>query len=223
VQLFHGVSDNRAGMLGYAEFLLRSGYNVLLMDARAHGASDGAMATYGWLERSDTRAVVDALEAAEKVRHLFALGESLGAAIALQSAAADSRIEAVVAEASFANLREVSFDYAGLGISHWLGRTLFRPAALTAIHSAEREGGFRFDDVSPERAVAARPFAVFLICGESDRRIPCRHAKRIFKSAMGPKSLWRVPGAGHSEALGRAPDEFGRRVLEFFREAALGE
>src|ERR1700690_3113144 len=47
VLLYHGVSDNRTGMLGYAEFLLRHGYSVAMMDSRAHGASGGDMATYG--------------------------------------------------------------------------------------------------------------------------------------------------------------------------------
>jgi predicted alpha/beta-fold hydrolase len=41
--------------------LLRPGYNVVMMDARAHGASEGPMATYGWLERNDSRAVVEVL------------------------------------------------------------------------------------------------------------------------------------------------------------------
>ena len=86
VLVFHGVADNRAGVTGQAELLLRAGYSVVMMDARAHGESGGAMATYGWLERNDTRAIVDALEASEHPAHLFALGESMGAGIALQSA-----------------------------------------------------------------------------------------------------------------------------------------
>src|ERR1700756_974174 len=61
VLLFHGVADNRVGVVGQAELLLRAGYSVAMMDARAHGASEGPMATYGWLERNDTRAIVDAL------------------------------------------------------------------------------------------------------------------------------------------------------------------
>ena len=116
VLLFHGVADNRVGVLGHAEFLLRAGYSVVMMDARAHGASGGPMATYGWLERTDTSAIIDALESSEHAKHIFALGESMGAGIVLQSAAADPRIEAVVAEASFANLREAAYDYAGLRI-----------------------------------------------------------------------------------------------------------
>jgi alpha-beta hydrolase superfamily lysophospholipase len=119
ILLFHGVADNRAGVLEPARVLLLAGYNVVMMDARAHGASEGAMATYGWIERNDTRAIVDVLEAAEHPRHLFALGESMGAGIALQSAAVEPRIEAVVAEASFANLREASYDYASGVIPGW--------------------------------------------------------------------------------------------------------
>ena len=45
VLLFHGVSDNRVGMIGQAEMLLRHGYSLVMMDARGHGASEGPMVT----------------------------------------------------------------------------------------------------------------------------------------------------------------------------------
>jgi uncharacterized protein len=218
VLLYHGVSDNRTGTLGYAEFLLRHGYSVVMMDSRAHGESGGAMCTYGWKERYDTVAVVNTLYATEHVKHLYALGVSMGAAIALQSAAVEPRIEAVSAEDPFANLREVSYDYAGLEISPLLGKTLFRPASMMAMHEAEKEGRFNADDVSPEKAVAARAFPVLLICGTNDRRIPCRHAVRIYHAAKGPKDLWEVDGAGHAAALGTAPAEYENRVVSFFEK-----
>src|SRR5713101_2803300 len=37
VILLHGLSDNRLGMIGYAELLLDHGFSVLMPDARAHG------------------------------------------------------------------------------------------------------------------------------------------------------------------------------------------
>jgi len=216
VLLFHGIVDNRAEMAPYADFLLRAGYGVVMMDARAQGTSDGTLATFGWKERWDTKNVIDALYASENPRNVFELGESMGAAIALQSAAVDPRIRAVVAEASFSSLREVSYDYAGLDLSPLLGRTLFRPASYFALRSAEEEGGFRAGDVSPSRAVAEVPFPVLLICGTSDKIIPCRHSEQIFRAAIGPKQLWIVPGAGHTGAFGTEPAEFRRRVLAFF-------
>ena len=257
VLLFHGVADNRVGVIGQSEFLLRAGYSVIMMDARGHGASEGSIATYGWLERNDTRAVVDALVSSEASRyekeqirsgkwkvlaedearpvtpphlklpppgspqpgtpaHVFALGESMGAGIALQSAAADPRIEAVVAEASFANLREAAYDYAGMRKAPWLGKTLLRPFTWTLLYRGEKLTGFPLAEVSPVKAVASRPFPVLLICDEKDEALPCRHTQMIYDAARGPKDLWVVPNAYHTAALGFYPEEFKRRVLSFF-------
>ena len=215
VLLFHGVSDNRTGMTGQAKLLLRHGYGVAMMDSRAHGESGGNMATYGWLERRDTVAIVNALEAAEEPRGIFALGSSMGAAIALQSAAVEPRIAGVVAESSFSDLREISFDYAGLHWSPWLGKTLFRPGTWTLISAAQQAGGFSVEDVSPERSVRSRPFPVLLICDGSDHIIPCRHTLRIYKAATGPKELWEVPHSEHASAVGTEPEEYETRVIGF--------
>jgi uncharacterized protein len=217
--LFHGVSDNRAGVLGAAELLLRHGFSVVMMDSRAHGASGGDMATYGWRERYDTVSIAKALYAGENVRHLFALGVSMGAAIALQSAAVEPRIEAVVAEDPFADLREVSYDYAGLRRWPLLGKTLFRPAAIFALRSMSEAGGFNPDNVSPVKDVVERPFAVLLICGTRDDTIPCRHAERIYTAVTGRKELWVVSGALHGSALGQDPAGYEKRVIAFFENA----
>jgi uncharacterized protein len=249
VLCFHGVADNRVGVIGQAHVLLRAGYSVVMMDARAHGASGGDIATYGWLERRDTKAIIDALIASELSRrginvqmqmpvpplapprspssppalepqpkpfHLFALGESMGAGLALQSAAYDPRIEAVVAEASFASLREASYDYAGLQKYPLLGKSLFAPGAWTMLYHGERLAGFPASEVSPEKAVAQRPFPVLLICDTADTTLPCRHSQQIYAAATGAKDLWVVPNAFHTAALGFQPDEFQRRVVSFF-------
>ena len=222
VLVFHGVADNRMGVLEHARILLLAGYDVVMMDARAHGASQGAMATYGWLERNDTRAIVNALEDAEHPRHLFALGESMGAGIALQSAALEPRIEAVVAEAAFASLREASYDYAGLRRSPLLGKTLFAPGTWTMIYHAEMLAHLPASEVAPEKAVAARAFPVLLICDGNDAALPCRHTQRIYNAARGPKQMWVVPGAFHTAALGYQPDEFRRRVVAFYDSVRNG-
>jgi uncharacterized protein len=215
ILLFHGVADNRMGTLSYAQMLLQHGYSVVMMDARGHGESEGSLVTYGWKERDDTHIIVDALLIAERPHCLFALGESMGAAIALQSTAIEPRIEGVIAESSFRNLREVTYDYAGLHWSPALGKTIFRPASMAAVRQMEKEGRFRAKDISPQRAAAMRAFPVLLICDGSDKTIPCRHSQAIYASAIGPKSLWKVPGAGHTGAFGKAPAEFERRVVAF--------
>lgn len=219
--VFHGVADNRYGVTEHARMLLKAGFSVVMMDQRAHGASGGAMATYGWLERKDTSAVIDQLEQGEHPQHLFALGNSMGAGIALQSAGADRRIEAVAAEAPFADLQEAAYDYAGLQRWPLLGKTLFAPGAWTVVYRGEKLAGFPASEVSPVRAVERRAFPLLLICDGADVVLPCRHAEKILRAATGPKELWRVPGALHTGAMGAAPEEFQRRVLVFFDQQRL--
>jgi pimeloyl-ACP methyl ester carboxylesterase len=81
VILLHGVADNRMGMIGYADLLLRHGYAVLLPDARRHGASGGELATYGIKEAGDIRRWYDWIEQTEAPRCIDGLGNSMGAAL----------------------------------------------------------------------------------------------------------------------------------------------
>lgn len=111
-------------------------------------------------------------------------------------------------------------DYAGLQKYPWLGKTLFAPGAWVMRARGQALAGFPSADVSPEKAVASRAFPVFLICDQKDKTLPCRHAERIYAAASGPKSLWVVPQAYHTAALGYEPNEFKRRVLHFFADPA---
>jgi pimeloyl-ACP methyl ester carboxylesterase len=222
VLVFHGVADNRYGMTEHARMLLQAGYNAVMMDQRAHGASGGAIATYGWLERNDASSVIDALQDSEHPAHLFALGNSMGGGIALQAAGSDGRIETVAAEAPFADLQEASYDYAGLQRWPLLGKTLFAPGAWTVVYHGEKLAGFPASEVSSVKAVRQRAFPLLLICDGADVVLPCRHSERILSFAAGtPKELWRVPGALHTAAMGAAPQEFRERVIAFFERERL--
>ncbi len=216
VLLFHGVSDNRVGDLGVADFLLRAGYGVVMMDSRAHGDSEGDIATYGWKERDDVRNIVTQLEQEEHPRCIFAFGVSMGGGIALQAAAVDPRIVAVTAEAPFSSFREASYDYAGFHKNPWLGRILFRTVVEAGFLFTKKIGGFYPADVSPEKFVGRRPFPILLIGDGTDVVLPPRHQQAIFAAATGPKELWIVPRATHASAMGVAPEEYERRVLSFF-------
>lgn len=222
VLLFHGVSDNRVGDLGVADFLLRAGYGVVMVDSRAHGESEGDIATYGWKERDDLRAIVTALEDKLHPRCIFAFGVSMGGGIALQAAAVEPHIAAVVAEAPFSSFREASYDYAGFHRSPWLGRILSRTVVEAGFVATKIIGGFRAADISPEKSVAERAFPILLISDGADVVLPLRHQEIIFTAATGPKELWIVPGAIHASAMGVAAEEYERRVLSFFEKAHAG-
>jgi predicted alpha/beta-fold hydrolase len=111
VILMHGVSDNREGMAGYGRLFLKEGYRVLLPDARAHGESGGKIATYGIKESDDIRRWIDWLEQLQP-KCVYGFGESMGAALLLQSLKEETRFCAIVAESPFAQFQVVAYERA---------------------------------------------------------------------------------------------------------------
>src|SRR5688572_6327188 len=57
ILLAHGYGDNRPEWVH--SLLAKKGYGVLSWDARAHGESDGAISTVGYLEVLDVKAALD--------------------------------------------------------------------------------------------------------------------------------------------------------------------
>jgi pimeloyl-ACP methyl ester carboxylesterase len=220
--LLHGLGDNRLGMLAYAQLLLAHGFTVLLPDARAHGQSDGPLATYGLLERDDIHQWSDFLEtqiqsAPAHPHCIFALGESMGAAQLLQSLDTHPNFCAVAAESPFANFREIAYDRMGqpFHLGPWVGRSVLRPVVEVAFLRAHLKYHLDMQNISAENSAAATAIPILLIHGEVDSNIPLRHSLRIHAHAPNTQ-LWQVPIADHCGALSTAPQEFERRLLTWF-------
>ena len=216
VVLLLGLSDNRIGMMGYAEMLLEHHYTILLPDARAHGVSGGTVATYGLLERDDIQQWFEWLTKRVQPACIYGLGESMGAAQLLQ-ATRESHFCAVVVESPFSNFHEIAYDRVGqfFHTGPWLGRTLVRPAIELAFAYGLWKYGLDLRQVSPEAIASTSEVPILLIHGKDDNNIPVRHSERI--AVRNPRIvLWEVPHADHCGAISTSREEFEKRVIAWF-------
>ena len=188
----HGIADNRGSGVGAILRYTARGFDVVAYDGRAHGASGGAICSYGVFEKQDLRRVIDTLPAGP----IIVVGTSLGAAVALQAAAEDGRIDGVVGAEIFADLDTVARERAPALFPDSLSREAFV--------EAEVRGGFRIADVSPVNAAGNVTVPVLLIHGAADTDTGPRHSHRVFAALKGPKQLRLVPGARHNESLHRS-------------------
>jgi alpha-beta hydrolase superfamily lysophospholipase len=189
IVFLHGVTDNRGSAAGIADRLVPMGFDVVAFDSRAHGESTGDACTYGYYEKADLARVLDVL-----TRPPFILmGQSLGAAVALQTAAVDRRVAGVVAIAPFSDLRTAALERAPFFAS--------RGDLDEAFRLAEAEGRFRVDDASPVAAAPRITASVLLIHGDHDDETPYAHSQRILAALTGPKRLITIPGGGHRGGL----------------------
>lgn len=185
----HGVADNRDSSIGVIRRFITQGFDVVAYDSRAHGASEGDLCTYGYFEKDDLRRVIDTLPPGPVVL----MGTSLGGAVALQEAATDERISAVIAAEVFSDLETIARDRAPF--------FLVGPLLARAFRHAERRGGFSVGAVSPVDAARRIHVPVLLIHGEADIQTPPEHSRRVFDALAGPKRLILVPDAGHNHSL----------------------
>jgi alpha-beta hydrolase superfamily lysophospholipase len=189
VVYLHGVGDNRGSAVGIAAHFVPRGFEVIAYDSRAHGESDGDACTYGFYEKQDLQRVLDRVT----VNPIVAMGVSMGAAVALQAAAQDRRIAAVVAVSSFSDLHTAAAERAPFFATTG---SLSRAFAL-----AGKIGHFHVDEVSPLAAAAHITAPTLLIHGDQDDETPPAHSQRIFAALRAPKRLILVPNARHSHVL----------------------
>jgi alpha-beta hydrolase superfamily lysophospholipase len=185
----HGVSDNRGTSVGVADHFLARGFDVIAYDSRAHGESGGDTCTYGVYEKQDLARVLDRVAP----RPIVLMGTSMGAAIALQAAAVDGRVAAVVAVSPFSDLRTAAIERAPFFAS--------KGNIAEAFRLAEVEGKFRVDDASPVAAAPRIAAPTLLVHGAKDDETPATHSQRIFAALRGPKRLILVPNADHNHVV----------------------
>jgi uncharacterized protein len=224
VMLFHGAGDNRQGMMGFAELFLSNGFAVLVPDSRAHGESGGDFPTYGVKESDDVHGWFDWLVMQQHPKCVFGMGESMGAAILLQSVEKENRFCAVVAESSFASFRQIAYVRVGqfFHTGSWLGRVALRPTVELAFLYGRLTRGVNLADASPEKSVVGSRVPILLIHGLADDNIPPQQSEWIRDHNSAQIVLWEVPNAGHCGAVNAAGQEFDTRVLGWFRSHEAG-
>src|SRR5207248_1496142 len=98
---------SKPDMLGIGSYLWRAGNNVLLFDFRGCGESDPSPISLAHHEVNDARAAVQFVRARIPEARIGMLGFSMGAAVTILVAAADTGVRAVVADSSFTSIRDV--------------------------------------------------------------------------------------------------------------------
>jgi uncharacterized protein len=105
VILFHGITSNKGMLLPEASAFRYLGYNVLLVDFRAHGNSGGNTTTIGVKEAEEVNMVYDYITAKGE-KNIFLWGSSMGAVV-VAKAIADYELKpaGVILEMPFQSLQ----------------------------------------------------------------------------------------------------------------------
>lgn len=211
--LFHGYRSSpiRDGSGGF--WLFRDlGYNILLVDQRSHGKSQGRVITFGIRERYDCRAWVRYIaDRFGKDTPIVLLGVSMGSATVLMASELElpGNVRGIIGDCGYSSVK---------GILTEVMRQMKLPGSICYSllrFGAKLFGRFDPEEASPMEALRHSQYPILLIHGEDDRFVPCAMSQENHEACSAIKEILTVPGAGHGMSFYGDPEGYRQAVIKF--------
>ena len=214
---FHGYrSSALTDFAGGSELSFSMGHNLLLIDERAHGRSEGRTITFGIQERWDVESWARfAVERFGADVQIILYGVSMGAATVLMAAGLDlpENVKGIIADCGFTSpwdiIKHVAKD-----------RFHLPPFPLMYMVNLVSEiiAGFGLKEVSIPEIMKRNKIPVLFIHGDADDYVPMWMTIKNYEACAAPKELYIVPGAGHALAFSKDMEEGKRRIKNFINK-----
>ena len=212
---FHGYRSHAMGdFSGGSEISFQLEHNLLLVDQRAHGKSQGNTISFGIKERYDVVTWVQyALQRFGTETQILLFGVSMGAATVLMAADLSlPNVKGIVADCPYVNAMDIICH---VGKDNPVPTKLIKPFSLLG---ARIFGGFDLMETDALSAVSRTNIPILVIHGEADTLVPCEMSAKV--PEVNPAYVRRhtFPGAIHAVSYMIDRDRYRKLVTEFFTD-----
>ncbi|ELC8413929.1 TPA: alpha/beta hydrolase [Clostridium perfringens] len=221
IVLVHGVSICYVGSLKYFDIFYKNGFNVLIVNQRRHGKSEGKYSTYGFYEKYDVNMWIEYLKSRFGNDIILGLhGESMGAGTVIETIPLNDSIKFVIEDCGYSNFHELI----GFQITHAyknrLVRKILRPSLIFANFFMKTKAKFSMKKIVPIDIVSSTSLPMMFIHGKEDYFVPWYMAVDLYKAkTKGYKELYLVEGAKHAEALEVNKILYEKKIMTFIEKA----
>lgn len=198
-------------------FFHKLGYDVLIVDHRAHGKSEGDYIGFGILDRYDCRSWINYIDKRfGKSKDIILYGVSMGGTTVLMTAGlpvlSDS-VKAVISDCAFTSPYDV--------FSHILKRDYHLPPfPIMQINDAvcRKKAGYGFRDYSTLEAVAETKIPILFFHGREDKFVPVWMTEKNYEQCRAPKSVMIVENAAHGASYYENVPAYEAKIKAFLKK-----
>lgn len=211
---FHGYTSE--GLNDYstlAIFYKHNGYNLLIVDERSHGQSEGTYIGFGCLDRHDARLWIDyAIERVGEDCKILLHGDSMGGTTVLMTTGLElpRQVKAAVSDCAFSSAWDV--------FSHVL-KTQYHlsPFPLLNITNSmfKKKAGYELNECNAKIEVAKAKIPILFMHGSDDSFVPCSMVYELYDICNSEKKLVVIDGAGHVESCYKDAKLYEGSIEEF--------
>lgn len=218
VILCHGYKGSGFGdFANIARFLHENGCNLLFIDERCCGASEGQFITFGAKEQYDIQRWAYFISERNKNKlPVYLYGESMGAASVLMASGhkLPTEIKGLIADCGFQSMKRQLKDIAANWFHlHWVELLLFRVDLFCGFLA-----GFRMKDADTMKALGINKRPVLFFHGSRDTYVSPANSRYNYTLCCAPKELVVIPGARHLCSAYEAPRLYRKKLLGFFEK-----
>lgn len=211
--LVHGYGGDFRETFNYAKYFYIRGYDLLAIESRAHGASEGDMITMGYLEHKDICSWIE-LSITKNPNYKIALfGLSMGASAVCMSLGDNlpENVKCAISDCGFDNaFRQLCYIY-----SHRLHISA-KPFMNFFNGYLKRVKGLDLKQADVVKALKKSQLPVLFIHGKEDKFVPTEMVYRLSEVLPeGRKEVYIVEGAKHAMSYPTSPKEYEHRLNRF--------
>lgn len=212
--IHHGYTANHYVCLQFAKIFFDEGFNVLLVDMRSHGESEGKYITYGEKEKEDLNILVDLIR--EKVGSDIILGlhgQSMGGATVLMYGGKyGDKVDFIISDCAYSKGREIIKE------QFKEKKVPFFPVYNILNKYLKKVCGFDMDKISPLDDIKNSKVPVLFIHGTGDELVPYYMSEDMFNAKGGEKDkLLLIDDARHVGAYFKDPVKYRKSISSFLK------
>lgn len=221
VILIHGLYQNRSMSIIYINTYTRLGFNVLLIDLRSHGESDGII-TWGQTEIKDIDLWCDYLRHTQQQNIIGIHGVSLGGAFALlHSGISIHSADFYIEDSSYSDLKSLYYNHL-----HNMVRLPTNSKMLDILWAYSQicmywHTGATLDDLSPQKAVQKAKAPILFLHGDADTLIPPATLYDLYNNCQAPKEMHMFKNSIHAQGITDYPEEYNNVIYNFLQKNNL--
>lgn len=215
VILVHGYGASLKYRVQDAPFYYNNNFNVLLIDLRTHGKSEGKYVSLGKFEALDLLEWINWLNKRTNNSKIILDGVSMGAATVNMASCLNlpKNVVFAVSDCSFTTMRDelramykrfyIVPDWLliglGEGYSRWFGKfSLYKSGPIDCVKNAN--------------------IPIIFIHGTGDKLIPPQMADKLFEACTSDKKLVKIEKAGHAMSFCYNRKACESAILEFIKK-----